>query len=154
MRLFFFIFMTAFTFSALAESPIPQKDLLMCSFTEPFFNITYDANRGTVTYVGVDSYDKNTGTFASETLAQNAKIVGSDLDNSVMGSKFQLLDDKGQVILHLVLNFQGSNGMSDEIYPFDAWYMGSKLHYPLQGGCESTSAPAVNPLEILEKLKR
>lgn len=124
-----------------------QAEVLKCDFTEPFFNIEFDSKTKIVTYTGVDTYNEETDTFDVITLAEGASVVETTTTGAVIGSEYSLVDADNTEIVKLALTFRGSNGMSDHVYAFDAWYG------PFWGACESTSAPAVDTFELMENLK-
>ncbi len=144
------------TFTLLSTTAFSQtKDILFCTFTEPFIDISFEAETGLITYVSVDSYDEVNKTFTPKELAKNGKLIpvtGPDESAAdfypVEGSQFELKDDNDDLILSLTLDFQGSDGMSDTIYPFTAKYLS------IYGGCETQKYPAVDTLDIFDGLKR
>lgn len=116
----------------------------MCSFTEPFFTVTYDSESGVITYVGAENFNEETGEFEPVILSTDGDFQAAAGDN-----EYILVDGSGNTLMSLTLDFEGSDGMSDFIYPFTAQFGES-----LFGGCETTSAPAVNPYELVERLRR
>ncbi len=88
--------------SALLFASISQADIIKCSFTEPFISSTYSTTQSTLTYVGFD-------------LNKVIKNVSFQIKSAGV---FELVSH-GKVIQTLTLNHQGSNGMSDTIYPFE-----------------------------------
>lgn len=148
------VVLCGFATSAFATS---QEEVLVCSFTEPFFTIVYNADTNLVTYTGVDMYDELNEDFMVLTLATQARFEavpsvdteGNEYIYPTQGSEFRLLDDKGDVIVTLTLSYQGSDGMSDFLYPFDAIHSSGHV-----GGCYSTSAPLIDPLDIYEQLSK
>lgn len=144
--------------SAQALTILPA-DVLNCTFTEPFFSVTFEPETGKVTYSGIDEEaaqdDITLEVLAEKTLTTDGKLVpvvaaGESVDQfyAIFGSKFELQDENGNVLMSLTLDMQGSDGMSDNQYPFSAEYDG---HF---GGCETQRYPAVNSVEIFEGLKR
>lgn len=147
----------AFLNTAQARSPRPpvQKDVLRCTFTEPFFSVTFDSNTGLVTYVGVENYDEVTGEFIPQTLTTNGRLTPvvpagetSEYFYSIFGSEFELKDENDKVLMSLTLDMNGTDGMSDSTYPFSAVYDG------FHGGCETQKYPSVNSVDIFEGLTR
>lgn len=135
--------------------PPAGTDTLYCSFTEPFFSVTYEAKTGLISYTGVEDYDPVTDTFPSVTLSSNGylkPIFSADADDdfySIQGSQFELVDgDTNTVLMTLTLDMQGQDGMSDQIYPFSAVY---KSYI---GGCYTDKYPAVNTVDIYMGLTR
>ena len=78
-----------------------------------------------------------------------ADPAGGEYIYPMLGSEFRVLDDNGDVIVTLTLSYQGSDGMSDFIYPFDAIHSSGHV-----GGCYSTSAPLVDPQDIYDQLSK
>lgn len=131
------------------------KDVLSCQFTEPFFSITYDSATGEVVYTGVENYDEATSQFVPVILATSGSLMpvlpaGETVDSfySIQGSQFELLANDGSLIMKLTLDMNGTDGMSDTIYPFSAEYNG------FFGGCDTQLYPAVNTVDIYEGLKK
>lgn len=148
--------------SAQALTILPA-DVMYCTFTEPFINITFEPETGKVAYSGWDTITEtpqnNSGVILEETnervLTADGKLVpvvaaGESVDQfyAIFGSKFELQNENGNVLMSLTLDMQGSDGMSDNQYPFSAVYGGNF------GGCETQRYPAVNSVEIFEGLKR
>jgi hypothetical protein len=138
-KLFFALVLSAISFSSQAET-------LRCVFTEPFFNITYNTETKVTTYTGVELYNEETGEFDSVVLSEGTRFVSTDSNPGVKGSEYALVSDEGKEILKLKLTFEGSDGMSDYVFPFDAWYG------DFWGACETDSAPAINTFEVIELL--
>lgn len=141
--------------AAIAFDPPQAKDTLTCIFTEPFLTITYNASSGEVIYLGAENYDVPTDQIIPVVLATSGSLVpvltaGETIDTfySIQGSQFELLANDGSLILKLTLSMNGSDGMSDRVYPFDAEYNG------LQGGCDTIAYPAVDTISIYEGLKK
>ena len=109
-----------------------RAGVLRCSFTEPFFNITYDSGTGAVT-----------GKPIPKILATSAKL--EILDYAASGQKLRLVD-AGKTLLDLQVTMQVDDGMSDCTYPVEGKY-GSNT-----GGCYTDKFPPFNPYEMLEGL--
>lgn len=128
-----------FSLGAQAHS---TDEVLNCSVTEPFINYTFNPAMKTLTMTSVEISP------AVEVLSRNAEFKSLDpAKNGEMGSTYQVVDTvTGEVFMDLTLNNQGSDGMSDFMYPYDAkigsWY----------GGCDSTSAPMSNVLNSVYNL--
>lgn len=99
-----------------------------CNFTEPFFNFEFSDETNLIKMTGPDI----DVTFEKRDVEKDA-IGGMTL-------RFGDAEDDNYV-LRLVRDFQGSDGMSDLIYPYSAELnQGDSLH--LIGGCYSeTEAP-------------
>ncbi len=123
-----------------------RAEVLDCDFTEPFFNIKFNPATKVVTYVGIESYNEDSGTFEEVIIAENAKLVETTTTGPVIGSEYSLRKEDDTEIMKIALTFRGSNGMSDHVYPFDAWYG------PYMGACETESAPAVDTFALMDGL--
>ena len=122
-------FMKAIVVFILAATPVfVSADTITCTFTEPFVTSSYNTETATLEYTDYQ------GLIA---VVENVsfKIVGA--------GSFELVKD-GQVIQHLELNYQGSNGMSDHVYPYDVKDNREATHEGW-GGCESDSLKAKLP---------
>ncbi|GHC68473.1 hypothetical protein [Limoniibacter endophyticus] len=119
-----------------------QQDNLICNFTEPFFALEYDAASGNVFYTGVDTYDEKTETHEKREFAKNARIVNTSANaGKGLGSKLELKDGEDRKLLDLTVDFKGSDGMSDNLYPITALQQGK--YGPHETGCTTTSFPPV-----------
>jgi uncharacterized membrane protein len=117
--------------------------VLHCNFTEPFFTITFDSSTGKVIWLSHDVSDPDTGKPIPQTLAEGARLrlVNPDGD----GRTFRVETDTSH-ILQLRLTGQGSDGMSENIFPFEANYGG------WVGGCATEKYPAFDTYEIVNDL--
>lgn len=109
----------------LLSGSLAKSDVLNCYFTEPFFRIEYSMAKQSLTIfiVGEDKPRiENTISF---------QIKGSGL--------FEIVNKESKVLLEITLDNEGSDGMSDFIYPFSAKYFGShgETASILYGACES-----------------
>jgi hypothetical protein len=120
-----------------------QAGVLSCSFTEPFFAITFDSATGMVTQVSADETDPDTGKPIPKVLAKAAKL--ELLDHAEGGQKLRLTD-AGKTLLDLQITMQAGDGMSESIYPMEGKY-GSNT-----GGCSTDKFPPFDPYEMLEGL--
>lgn len=107
-----------------------------CSFTEPFFNLVVDLEKKTLTRIEPD-WDNGAGETVSKIVATgiNLKVDFTD----PLYPRYVVLSSNGTALLNLTLNMQGSDGMSDLIFPLDAQYG------ELWGGCETDLIKAYNP---------
>lgn len=108
----------SFLTTSLLFASISQADIINCSFTEPFINTTYSTSRSELTYEGAD--------------IKKITIKNVSLQIKSAGV-FELVSNDGQVLQTLNLNYQGSNGMNEAVYPYDA----KDNTYNIIGGCES-----------------
>jgi hypothetical protein len=131
---------------AAALGALPAEVLagtLSCQFTEPFFEVTYDSATGTVSRISADVTDPDTGKPVPEILAEGAKLVSLPPDDYRPRLR---LEKDGKTILELTLSGQGSDGMSESIYPFDGKYAAQV------GGCETGKYPAYDTYDLLEDI--
>lgn len=99
---------------------IVHADIIRCSFTEPFVIATYSTN----TQELIISYDVK---YA------NSKTL-KDVSLQIMGpGVFELWDAEQKVVQVLELSYNGSDGMSDYVYPYSVHWVPENLH----GGCIS-----------------
>lgn len=105
-------------------------DVIKCRFTEPSINTTYSTTQSTLTYD-----EDGAVTQVLKNVSFQIKAAGV----------FELLSREGKVLQTLILNNQGSDGMSDRIYPYEA-----QLHEISDavnlgvGGCTSNYLKAEN----------
>ena len=124
-------------------APEAQAGVLSCSFTEPFFSITFDSDTGVVTEVSADETDPDTGKPIPKVLAKAARL--ELLDRAEGGQKLRL-SNAGETLLDLQITMQADDGMSESIYPMEGKY-GSNT-----GGCYTDKFPPFDPYEMLEGL--
>lgn len=127
---------------SLAVGPA-EAGTMRCSFTEPFYSIVFESESGKVTVISPDVTDPETGKPVPEVLARNAKLERADPPGD--GLTFRLVNG-GDTILELKLTGKGSDGMSDNLYPFEAW---RGRH---DGGCETDKYQAFDTYELVEDL--
>ena len=94
-----------------------QAGTMRCSFTEPFFSIIFESETGKVTVISPDVTDPDTGKPVPEVLAEHAKLERSDPAGDPMS--FRLVNGS-DTILELKLTGKGSDGMSENLFPFEA----------------------------------
>lgn len=113
MRTIAFIVVSIFMASA-------QADIIKCSFTEPFINLEYSMTQSSLTVSGAD--------FATYTVKNvSFQIFGP--------GSFELWNQNKNTVVTLQMDNNGSDGMSDYVYPYTAIYNGQ------YGGCTSNFAP-------------
>lgn len=108
-----------------------HADIIKCTFTEPFINSTYSMTQSRLTYQDFEGRTR----------------VYNNVSFQIKGTgRFELLTRSGRVIQSLRLNYQGSDGMSDRVYPYDvqdnSGLMGANNG---RGGCQSNYLRATNP---------
>ncbi len=108
--------------TVLLLASITYADIINCVFTEPFVTSIYSMNRSTLTYL--DSENKK-------------KVLNNVSFQIKAAGVFELVKD-GKVLQILLLNNQGSDGMSDMVYPYDVEdFSQEKLPNKSRGGCSS-----------------
>jgi hypothetical protein len=135
-----------FLLVAIAVAALPgtgRAGTLVCQFTEPFFSISYDSETGRVTMISADETDPGTGQPLPRIIAEGAKLRNVKPDE---GWRDLVLEKAGETILELKLTGQGSDGMSETVFPFEANY-GSH-----DGGCDTGKYPAFDPYDLLQDL--
>ena len=116
---------------------------LHCSFTEPFFSIDFDSATGIVTLISPDDADPETGGITPRVIAGGARLVRVDTWEE---HPALLLEADGARILEIRVSGQGSDGMSDSVFPWDGKFGA------LVGGCESGVARAYDLYEAYRDL--
>lgn len=113
--------------AALTVSQFAQADIIKCVFTEPFYGLTYSTTQSTLTK---DEFADDGNPVLTKT-----KNVSFQIKDA---GRFDLMDSKGKVLVELHLNKNGSDGMSDRVYPYEAIVMGEDGKPTLSvGGCTS-----------------
>ena len=105
--------------------------MIKCNFTEPFIDFTY--NTATEKLVENNRVMETKRTFTG--VAFQIKYAGT----------FLLKDKSGKLLAELKLNTQGSGGMSEAIFPYEAKYMNAlgEKKMTLFCGCTSSLKPMV-----------
>ncbi len=109
---------TFLVFLTLLSSSLAHADIIKCYFTEPFYTTVYSMTQSKLT--------------TTESLT--GKIVyRKNVSFQIKGpGTFELLSLNGQVLQTLTLDYQGSDGMSDKVYPYTVNAPGIGI-----GGCTS-----------------
>lgn len=106
-----------FSFSA-------QADIIKCTFTEPFISTEYSTTQSILV-------------IENSSLGLTTTLKNVSFQIKAAGV-FELVSKEGKVLQRLSLNNKGSDGMSDNIYPYEArdyhWTEGPQALY---GGCSS-----------------
>jgi uncharacterized membrane protein len=113
--------MTKLFTASLLLAAVSQADIIKCNFTEPFVNTTYSMTQSTLTY-------KN-----SEGKTRIEKNVSFQIKGPGV---FELISKNGLLLQKIELNHQGSDGMSDRLYPYAA-KDNTKMTHQGHGGCVS-----------------
>lgn len=107
--------------TSLLLTSISQADIIRCNFTEPFVNSVYSMTQSTL------SYD------SAEGKKQVIKNVSFQIKSAGV---FELVAKDGRILQTLKLTHQGSDGMSDRLYPYDV-KDNSPITHQGYGGCSS-----------------
>ena len=100
-----------------------KADIIKCSFTEPFYNTQYSMAQQSLRMTHFD------GTV---TVIKNVSFQIFD------SGKFELWNKDNKLLMRLNLNYKGSNGMSDAIYPYTGIAVRRLNNYGThRGGCTS-----------------
>lgn len=133
--------MTAALLAAVLVAPA-HAGLLSCQFTEPFFSISYDSTTGKVVQLSADVFDEETGKPVPQVLATGASLKRADFWE---GSPTLLLQAGNETILEIKMT-QGSDGMSESVYPMEGRY-GRNV-----GGCETDKVRAFDMWKLYQDL--
>lgn len=123
---------------------------LRCSFTEPFFSIDFDSATGIATFTSADEADPETGEIKPRIIAEGARIRRPgdwvDVPKLVLEVPAKAAGQEPEIILEIAVTGNGSDGMSDFVFPFEGRYG------RLVGGCEAGKAPAYDMYEVYQDL--
>jgi uncharacterized membrane protein len=101
-----------------------QADVIQCGFTEPFVSTTYSMAQQTLTY-------KND-------VEKNQKVIKNVSFQIKDAGTFELVSKNGDVLQTIKLTNNGSDGMSDTLYPYEVKDSGLvKFANGGIGGCSS-----------------
>jgi len=104
---------------AITVSGLAQADIIKCQFTEPFMTTTYSMVRQTLTI--------------TDNMNNTAAIIRNVSFQIKAAGEFELWNASKILIQRLNLNHQGSDGMSDLVFPYAVYWKSQDLH----GGCTS-----------------
>lgn len=115
--------------AVLGISPSVKAESFKCHFTEPFFTVKYSTD--TKKMEQINDIEKK-------------RVVHRNVEFKIESAGvFLLIDQKGKELARLTLSGKGSDGMSENIYPYE-------VKYALLGGanngigaCESTMLPII-----------
>lgn len=129
------------------EARDPSADTIVCSFTEPFFTITIEPNgkmvRTEPDWEG-DLSPKDT------VITTNARVELKRIEvlSPVAHTPIYSVRDGKNELMVLDLNYQGGDGMSNTIYPYDAMIrVGASNESTMYGGCSSKRLKAFEVIE-------
>lgn len=101
---------------------VSHADIIKCNFTEPFITTTYSTTQSTLKI---------------ESLGESTKVLKNVSFQIIGAGIFNLVDSKGHVVQKLTLNNNGSDGMSDTIYPYEVQDFDMSGANNGIGGCSS-----------------
>ncbi len=96
--------MFKYTLGILFLANMAHADIIKCSFTEPFYDTEYSMAQQKLT---VSDFEGTTKSIRNVSF----QIKGP--------GQFELWDSSGNVLQKLNLTNEGSNGMSDFVYPYE-----------------------------------
>lgn len=121
---------------------------LRCSFTEPFFTIEFDSKTKVVMYTSPNEFDDVTGEIKPRVLAEGARLrrpgAWQDVPKLVLEKPGKSASDPFETIVELSVTGNGSDGMSEFVFPFEGRY-GQNV-----GGCDTGKAPAYDLYEVYQ----
>jgi uncharacterized membrane protein len=103
-------FLLAFLLGQAAQAVIVQslqKNDVLCSFTEPFLTVRYSPIGRTIE-------------LAEDNLDDQPNIQGATSQSTSVPGEVLVISHDRQIVLSLIQDGKGSNGMSDDIYPISA----------------------------------
>ncbi len=106
---------------------VSHADVITCEFTEPFIESIYEMKKSTLSYI----YDSG--------VVRTIKNVSFLIKDT---GSFELVDKDGKVLQTLKLNYEGSDGMSDRIFPYEVKDSSQEqMANSGIGGCKSEMLP-------------
>ena len=119
--------------STFAFTNIAHADLIQCDFTEPFITMKFDTTTGNMEIQNFDEV-----------------INYTNVDLTITGpTTMKLVWDNGHARINrieMTIDYKGSNGMSDHLYPYSAkYYANQDTVMPLWGGCHSKELKVILP---------
>lgn len=148
MKNIFFIATLLVASSALATG---INESVVCSFTEPFISYTFNPSTNSVVLTNMG---EETTTYENATIKKVADVVlyeGYEVNYSY--GTWQMQDSMGNALVTFALDFSGSDGMSDQQYPFTGVTgEGTSVGFTLVGGCYSASNPPVDAYGVIDSI--
>lgn len=126
---------------AMAASQNTQT--ITCSFTEPFFSLTYNMEEASIAKTE-PSWEDPSGELKTTLLGSDLDLVSTS--NDVLLPTFEVKVPSEGRVLKLAMNFNGSDGMSNETYPIAAKWVDAE-GYTLYGGCVTDQIGSVSTEE-------
>lgn len=127
--------------AAYATPPIDAGRILRCHFTEPFYELQLDLDSGKLVRLEypngkepVESVVQGETTVSVQAVHGGVRILSQNISNK-------------KIILDSILNYQGSNGMSSELFPFHVTHYGT-TGSRAQGGCDIGGLEAYEPSSL------
>lgn len=107
-----------------------QAEIFNCGFTEPFYTITYDTETKVLN-------------VTNDVVPEESEVI-NDVRFAVTKGTFAMkLSKDGQDLMIITLTGDATDGMSNNIYPFDAQYLGMSGPNNGNGGCSTTLWPVI-----------
>jgi hypothetical protein len=119
--------------SLLLVASVSQADVIKCVFTEPFVNTVYSMTQSSLTY---------------SSAGEDKPVVIKNVSFQIKAAGvFELVSKDGKVLQTLTLNNNGSDGMSDTVFPYEVKDNNEMMTVNNGiGGCTSNYQKAVDPV--------
>jgi len=111
----------------LSLSPAARAESFVCSFTEPFFTLTYDTTSRKL--------------VVSDDVMNKVKTYRETEFKIMPKGNFALVSPKGALLLSMKLTHEGSDGMGPTIYAYEATTKLIGGANNGEGGCSSSMLP-------------
>jgi uncharacterized membrane protein len=117
-------------FALVIVSASAQAEIFTCHFTEPFVTVKYTTGTQTLSYQDFGADQKKPKLSAASFLIRDAGV-------------FEVRQN-GKVVMTLTLDKKGSDGASEDVYPYSVDYVSMRGYANGgQGGCESLAIKTV-----------
>ena len=107
-----------------------HAEIFNCGFTEPFYTITYDTNSKVLN-------------VKNDVAPEESEAINDVTYTNVNGAFEIKLSKNGSDLMIIKLTGNATDGMSNNIYPFEAHYVGMSGPNNGYGGCETQMWPAI-----------
>lgn len=126
---------TILLFLLTAVATTTRADTITCHFTEPYLTVEHDTAAATLVFSGLGIETE---------VYENIGLTITGVNSLTLA-----WDDENR--LDLIINYQGTDSMSDHIYPIEAYYgVGANEGRLRQGGCTTTRLPMIIPVDSEE----
>ena len=134
---------------ALLAAPA-RAETVSCSFTEPFYTLEIDTDARTITRIAPNWEAQGEGDppLITTVVARDVKFKHGIRRVSPLrhAPTYEVRGAGGKALLTLELTYEGTDGMSERVYPYAAIDLASLGGSPtMHGGCSSTALPVLVP---------